>query len=64
MIEELDGLTRVFTRDEVDLFQNFQSATGDIAEVSDGCGDNEEGPHEFKGLTEDVGQLKYFFALV
>ena len=64
MVEKFDGLSRVFTRDKIDLLENFQRAVPDIAEISDRAWRRRRAfPSKFKGLTENVGQLKYFFVI-
>lgn len=42
MREQMAAVAGVFAGDEIDGFQNLQRAKRDVAEVSDGCGDEVE----------------------
>src|SRR5207244_11820333 len=37
MVQESDGVTRVFASDEIGLVQSVQSSLGDVAQIPDGC---------------------------
>jgi len=39
VIEELVCVARVFTGDEIDVFENLERAVRDVCEIADGSGD-------------------------
>ena len=43
MIQEFSGVARVFAGDEINRFQNFQSSSRDVGEISDWRGDQIDG---------------------
>src|ERR1041385_3511149 len=45
MIEQLDRVPGVLTRNQIDVIEDFQRAPADIAEVSNWSSDYEEGSH-------------------